>query len=100
MESNLYLTYFFRYIVFFIFIVITHGGLINLYGHTCGISFMTPSSWFTYVIMTGSQWCKMLNWLTYVTDNIINHIWIYISTFCFGSIISKFLPEYQLPARN
>ena len=88
------------YILLFSSLIIFHGILVSLYGYTCGFNIMKPSSWFYYILMTGSSWCNTLNWLTYVSGDIITHVWMYTSTFLIGLVVRKYIPSYSIPKRS
>lgn len=51
------------------------GSIIRLYGDSCGLSLMDPSSWFSSMIMIGSPWCRGLNWLGYISTTVVENIW-------------------------
>ena len=61
------------------------GSLIRLYGNTCGLSIIDPSSWLRASITIGSPWCKLLNWVGYVTTSIVEHLWFHL----FGIILTS-----------
>jgi hypothetical protein len=63
------------------------GSLIRLYGNTCGLSIIDPSSWLRASITIGSPWCKLLNWVGYVTTSIVEHLWFHL----FGIILTSFV---------
>lgn len=54
------------------------GGLIRLYGETCGLSLFDPKSWISSIILVGSPWCRGLNWLGYVTTSVIENVWYHM----------------------
>ena len=51
------------------------GSIVRLYGDTCGISLLDPSSWGSSFILMGSPWCRGLNWLGYVSTTVVENIW-------------------------
>jgi hypothetical protein len=51
------------------------GGIIRIYGDTCGISLFDPGDWGRVFILMGSPWCRGLNWLGYATTSIVENIW-------------------------
>ena len=51
------------------------GSIIRLYGDTCGLSLMDPSSWYSSMILIGSPWCRGLNWLGYISTTVLENIW-------------------------
>ena len=63
------------------------GSLIRLYGNTCGLSIIEPSSWLRASITIGSPWCKLLNWVGYVTTSIVEHLWFHL----FGILMTSFV---------
>lgn len=80
------------------------GGLITkFYGNTCGISPYKPSYWIYSFILMGSPYCKMLNFLCYACNSILENIWIH-----FGAIIMtqfmKYIPSCfksrEIPMRD
>ena len=68
------------------------GSLIRLYGNTCGLSIIEPSSWLRASITIGSPWCKLLNWAGYVTTNIVEHLWFHLIGIIMTSFVT-FLPN-------
>ena len=54
------------------------SSLIRLYGNTCGINILDPATWLRIVTVAGSPWCKALNWTSYATTHIIDHMWLHI----------------------
>ena len=54
------------------------GGIIRLYGDTCGLSLMDPSSWGRSMVLIGSPWCRGLNWLGYVSTSVVENIWYHM----------------------
>jgi hypothetical protein len=54
------------------------GGIIRLYGDTCGLSLMDPGSWARSMLLIGSPWCRGLNWLGYVTTSVVENIWYHM----------------------
>lgn len=63
------------------------GSIIRLYGETCGLSIMEPSSWLRATVTIGSPWCKALNWAGYMTTCIVEHMWFHL----FGVITTTFI---------
>ena len=73
---------------FVLMIAILGGGsIIRLYGYTCGISIMEPSSWLKATLSIGSPWCKALNWAGYMTTCIVEHMFFHL----FGLITTTFI---------
>ena len=54
------------------------GGVIRLYGDTCGLSLLSPSTWASSLVLIGSPWCRGLNWVGYVSTTIVENIWYHI----------------------
>ena len=73
----------------FVLIVAILGGgsIIRLYGDTCGLSIMNPSSWLRATVTIGSPWCKALNWAGYMTTCIVEHMWFHL----FGLMTTTFI---------
>ena len=72
------------------------GSLIRLYGNTCGLSIIEPSSWLRAFITIGSPWCKLLNWVGYVTTNIVEHLWFHL----FGIMMTSFVTFLPSKLKN
>ena len=72
------------------------GSLIRLYGNTCGLSIIEPSSWLRASITIGSPWCKLLNWVGYVTTNIVEHLWFHL----FGIMMTSFVTFLPSKLKN
>ena len=54
------------------------GFVIRLYGETCGLRILDPSSWLTVPVSVGSPWCKSLNFAGYILTNIVEHLWFHL----------------------
>ena len=72
------------------------GSLIRLYGNTCGLNIMNPSSWLTAFVTIGSPWCKVLNWVGYMTTSIVEHLWFHL----FGVLMTSFIVFVPGKIRN
>ena len=70
------------------------GSIIRLYGNTCGISIFEPYGWIKASVLIGSSWCKTLNWIGYVTTNIVENMWFHIFGIVFNLFLS-FIPDKQ-----
>ncbi len=82
----------FIYICIIILIVFLGGTFIKLYGNTCGISFLEPSTYVTSFILMGSPFCKTLNYLCYASSCLLENIWIHFGTICIAKIL-YYIPE-------
>ena len=76
-----------------VLIVAIFGGgfVIRLYGETCGLRILDPSSWLTVPVSVGSPWCKSLNLAGYITTNIVEHLWFHLFGL-FGTCLLAYLP--------
>ena len=73
---------------FVLMIAILGGGsIIRIYGKTCGLSILEPSSWIRATVTLGSPWCKALNWAGYMTTCIVEHMWFHL----FGLMTTTFI---------
>lgn len=75
------------YVMVLILAILGGGSIIRLYGETCGLSLLDPSTWLRATITIGSPWCKALNWFGYMATSIVEHLWFHI----FGLFITTFL---------
>ena len=75
------------YIVVLVGAIFGGGTVIRIYGNTCGLSLLEPSSWFTAAVAIGSPWCKALNWMAYVATSIVEHLWFHL----FGIVVTSFI---------
>ena len=79
----------FTYILIIISTVFLGGFITRFYGNTCGISPFEPSYWVYSFILMGSPYCKMLNFLCYACNSILENIWIH-----FGAILMTQFMKY------
>lgn len=84
------------YILVLLGAVFGGGSLIRLYGNTCGLSLIEPSFWLRASITIGSPWCKLLNWVGYVTTSIVEHLWFHL----FGIIMTSFVAFLPSKLKN
>merc|ERR1712146_455315 len=75
------------YILVLLGAVFGGGSMIRLYGNTCGLNLLDPSSWLRAFVTIGSPWCRALNWVGYMSTSIVEHLWFHL----FGVIISTFV---------
>ena len=75
------------YILVLLGAVFGGGSMIRLYGNTCGLNLLDPSSWLRAFVTIGSPWCRALNWVGYMATSIVEHLWFHL----FGVIISTFV---------
>ena len=66
--------------------VVVHGGtlffavffgssIIRLYGNTCGLDPLRPSTWTRAFMVMGSPWCRSLHWLACSATYVVDHMW-------------------------
>ena len=79
----------FTYILVIISTVFLGGFITKFYGNTCGISPFEPSYWIYSFILMGSPYCKLLNFLCYACNSILENIWIH-----FGAILMTQFMKY------
>ena len=72
------------YILVLLGAVFGGGSMIRLYGNTCGLNLLEPSSWLRAFVTIGSPWCRVLNWVGYMATSIVEHLWFHL----FGIIIN------------
>lgn len=75
------------YALVLIVAILGGGSIIRLYGETCGISLLDPSTWLRGIFIIGSPWCKALNWGGYMATSIVEHLWFHL----FGVFVTTFL---------
>lgn len=68
------------------------GSLIRLYGETCGLSLLSPGTWFQSFVLIGSPWCRTLNWLGHMATMVMEYIWFHLATMFVGWI-SAYIPN-------
>ena len=68
------------------------GSLIRLYGETCGLSILSPGTWFQSFVLIGSPWCRTLNWLGHMATMVMEYIWFHLATMFVGWI-SAYIPN-------
>ena len=78
------------YTVSITLLFLSGGSAIRLYGETCGVNPLIPSTWFRSFILVGSPWCKFLNWIGYLSNSIMEMFWYHMATIIFGFIGSNF----------
>ena len=61
-----------------LFIIFLSCILIRIYGNTCGISILYPSSWLSSFLLVGSPYCRGLNWATNLTSGIVENLWFHL----------------------
>jgi hypothetical protein len=75
-----------------LFVAILGGGcMIRLYGETCGLNILEPSTWLKSTVSIGSPWCKTLNLVGYIATNIVEHIWLHLFGLL-GTYLVAYLP--------
>ena len=60
------------------------GFVIRLYGETCGLKILEPSTWMNATVTIGSSWCKSLNLAGSISTNIVEHLWFHM----FGVVVT------------
>lgn len=73
------------YAMVLILAILGGGSLIRLYGETCGLNILDPSTWLRATITIGSPWCKALNWVGYMATSIVEHLWLHL----FGLLVTS-----------
>jgi hypothetical protein len=82
--------------LFYIFVLFmatfAGGSIVSLYGNVCGLSIFSPTSWLSTFFLMSSPVCKTLNWVSYLSTQIIENIFFHSViagiTFC-----TSFLPQ-------
>ena len=75
------------YITVLVGAILGGGTIIRIYGNTCGLSLLDPSSWLMAAVTIGSPWCKALNWMGYMATSIVEHLWFHL----FGIVVTWFI---------
>jgi hypothetical protein len=72
---------FFINLIVMICSIIFGGIVINIYGELCGLNPLSYQSWINIFLFSNSPWCKMLNYLSWLSLSINEHIiYFYISS--------------------
>ena len=65
------------------------GGMIRMYGETCGLSPTDPSTWFRSFMLIGSPWCRFLNWGGHLSSGVMEYIWYHMGAVMLGWVGTK-----------
>ena len=76
------------YTAFILSCIFGGGSIIRLYGDTCGLSILNPSSWFGSAVLMGSPWCRGLNWMGFIVSSVIENIWYHLIASFIGIVYS------------
>ena len=57
------------------FAVFFGSSIIRLYGNTCGLDPLRPSTWTRAFMVMGSPWCRSLHWLACSATYVVDHMW-------------------------
>ena len=77
-QNNKKKTYIKYSLMVHLFIIFLSCILIRIYGNTCGISILYPSSWLSSFLLVGSPYCRGLNWATNLTSGIVENLWFHL----------------------
>ena len=70
----------------------TTGFIISIYGNTCGIDILHPSSWPFSLIIVGSPWCSRLATLSLWMTTAIENMWVVLCSLLMLNMVS-FIPS-------